>query len=69
VTIRAGSKTVRVRQFERRLRSGTVLEIYVTKPGFVGKHTRFRFTSNRTPLRTDRCADTPGGRPHSCPGP
>jgi hypothetical protein len=67
LAIRAGSKIVRVRQFERRLRGGTVLKIYVTKPGFVGKYTRFRFMSHRVPLRADRCANTPGAQPSSCP--
>ncbi|MGI9096970.1 MAG: hypothetical protein ACR2H2_00460 [Solirubrobacteraceae bacterium] len=67
LTIRAGKKIVRVRQFERRLRGGTVLKIYVTKPGFIGKYTRFRFLNNRVPLRADRCARTPGAQPRNCP--
>ena len=67
LAIRAGKKVVRVRQFERRLRGGTVLKIYVTKPGFVGKYTRFRFMSKRVPLRADRCANTPGTQPRDCP--
>jgi hypothetical protein len=67
LAVRAGKKLVRVRQFERRLRAGTVLKIYVTKPGFMGKYTRFRFLSNRVPLRADRCAKTPGAQPRNCP--
>jgi hypothetical protein len=66
--IRSYNAIVRVRPFERRLRGGTVLSIYVTKPGFIGKFTRFRFLSNRVPLRVDRCATTPGSGPHRCPG-
>jgi len=67
VVIKAGRAIVRVRRFEKRLRSGTVLKIYVTKPGFVGKYTRFRLLRNRLPQRADRCVTRPGTRPHSCP--
>lgn len=67
VVIKAGRALVRARQFERRLRNGTVLKIYVTKPGFVGKYTRFRLLRNRLPLRADRCVTRPGTRPRSCP--
>ncbi|MDX6721363.1 MAG: hypothetical protein QOJ63_3617 [Solirubrobacteraceae bacterium] len=67
VAIRLGGTSVRLRQFERRLRGGSTLKIYVTKPGFIGKYTRFRFKSNRAPLRLDRCALSPGTQPHSCP--
>jgi hypothetical protein len=67
VKILAGRRVVRVRQFERRLRGGTVLTIYVTKPGFIGKYTRFRIMNGRAPLRVDRCARTPGSRARACP--
>jgi hypothetical protein len=67
LTTRANGGTVRLRRFERRLRGGSSLKIYVTKPGFVGKYTRFRFKANRAPLRVDRCALSPGTQPHSCP--
>lgn len=67
VAINAGRKLVRVRRFEKRLRGGTILKIYVTKPGFVGKYTRFRFLRNRAPLRVDRCATKPGIKPKLCP--
>jgi hypothetical protein len=67
VAVKAGRKLVRVRQFERRLRGGTVLKIYVTKPGFLGKYTRFRFQNKQAPLRSDRCASTPGTKPRLCP--
>ena len=67
VVITAGKAVVRARQFEKRLRSGTILKIYVTKPGYMGKYTRFRLLRNRPPLRADRCATRPGTRPRSCP--
>jgi hypothetical protein len=67
VAVTAGRKAVRVRRFERRLRAGTVLRIYVTKSGFVGKYTRFQIRRGRSPLRTDLCAQTPGATPRRCP--
>jgi hypothetical protein len=67
VVIKAGRALVRVRQFEKRLRNGTVLKIYVTQPGFVGKYTRFRLLRNRLPMRADRCVTRPGTRPRACP--
>ncbi|MDP8908519.1 MAG: hypothetical protein M3N47_05225, partial [Chloroflexota bacterium] len=49
------TRTVRFRAFERRqLRVGTILRIYVTKPGFVGKYTRFKIRRRGAPLRSDR---------------
>lgn len=48
--------TTRIRSFERRLRSGTVLRIFVTKAGFVGKYTRFTIRKRKAPLRSDACA-------------
>ena len=67
VAVNAGLRLVRVRQFERRLRGGTILKVYVTKPGFIGKYTRFRFVNRRPPSRIDRCAVTPGTDPRNCP--
>jgi len=58
---------VRARRFERRLRAGTTLRIYVTKPGFTGKYTRFKIRSRRSPMRTDRCARSAGRKPVACP--
>ncbi|MGH2899923.1 MAG: hypothetical protein ACRDMZ_14710, partial [Solirubrobacteraceae bacterium] len=66
-TVTAGRRLVRARRFERRLRGGTILKVYVTKPGYVGKYTRFRFVRNRVPLRTDRCALKAGTKPRPCP--
>jgi hypothetical protein len=67
VAVVAGRKTVRVRRFERRLRAGTVLRIYVTKTGFIGKFTQFRIVKGRPPARVDRCARTAGSAPRRCP--
>jgi hypothetical protein len=67
LAVTASRKAVRVRRFERRLRAGTVLRIYVTKSGFVGKYTRFQIRRSRSPLRTDLCAQTAGATPRRCP--
>jgi hypothetical protein len=61
-----GTRTVRVRAFERTVRPVIVLRVYVTKPGFVGKYTRFRFRRGGLPLRTDGCASI-AGRSRPCP--
>lgn len=62
------SGAVRVRRFERRLRAGSTLVIYVTKSGFTGKYTRFRIrTGGRSPSRFDGCARFTGQKPVPCP--
>jgi Bacterial Ig-like domain len=52
--------------FERPLRFGLSLEILVSKPGLIGKYTRFSVRRGRLPERTDTCLD-PHGRPLVCP--
>lgn len=51
-----GSRVVRFRPFERSMRVGTILRIFVTKPGFVGKYTRFTIRRRAAPARSDACA-------------
>ena len=46
----------RVRVFERRMKSGTVVRIFVTKAGFIGKYTRFTIRRKKAPLRADACS-------------
>jgi hypothetical protein len=58
---------VRARAYERRLRAGTTLTIYVTKAGFTGKYTRFRIWRKKAPTRLDRCARVAGGPAVPCP--
>jgi hypothetical protein len=59
--------SVRIRRFQRRLRAGTVLVVLVTKPGFVGKYTRFRIRRGRPPLRTDLCVQPGATTGSDCP--
>jgi len=67
VVMRTSGRIVRVRRLERRLRIGTVLRIYVTKTGFVGKYTRIRFGRTGLLSRIDSCASTAGRAPRPCP--
>jgi hypothetical protein len=59
--------SVRIRRFQRRLRARTRLEILVTKPGFVGKYTRFRIRKRRPPLRIDLCIQPGATTGSACP--
>ncbi len=58
----ATQAVLRVRRFERRsLRAGTLIRVFVTKPGTIGKYTRFQTRNRKPPSRTDRCL-MPGSR-------
>ena len=60
--------SVRFRRLQRRLRAGTVIEIFAGSPGTVGKYTRFRIRRGRAPARVDSCfVAGSGGRPTRCP--
>lgn len=59
---------LRLRGHERFYPDGTILQVYIWKPGEVGKYTRFRIRKKVAPVRTDRCL-YPGGKwPGRCPG-
>jgi PKD domain len=62
------SRLVRIRRFRHHtLRPGAVVQIWVTKPGRIGKYTRFRIRRGKPPARVDRCV-MPGARlPAPCP--
>jgi plastocyanin len=62
------ARPVRFRRFERRLRVGTVLEIFVSRPGRIGKYTRFVIRGGAAPLRRDSCVRAGAVRPSRCPG-
>lgn len=57
---------VRLRRFERRLRAGITLEIFVRKPGRIGKYTRFVIRAGKPPARLDRCLVPGRERPAPC---
>ena len=62
--VRRGGK-VRIRAFERNLRSGTRLLIYVMQKGRIGKYTRFTIRAGKSPARKDLCVT--GSKATRCP--
>jgi hypothetical protein len=58
---------VRLRRFEHRLPAGTRLEIAVTRPGWIGKHTTLWIRRGRPPARRDSCLLPGATRPTPCP--
>ena len=58
---------VRLRAFERRLRAGTRIGIFVRKSGTIGKYTRFRIRAGAPPKRVDLCLYPGRTRPAPCP--
>jgi hypothetical protein len=55
-------------RFERRvLRASTILKVLVTKPGTIGKYSRFVMRRRRPPKRTDRCVSFGTTLPIPCP--
>jgi hypothetical protein len=59
---------VRFHGFERSLRPGTRLAIFVRRGAEIGKYTRFAIQAGARPLRTDRCLLPGQRRPVRCPG-
>jgi hypothetical protein len=64
---KASSVLLAFRRFQRSLPAGVVLEIRVTKPGEIGKYTRFAIRRQQLPVRTDACLGPTDPRPISCP--
>ena len=61
-------QTVRVRRFARRtLRPGAVVQVWVTRPGEIGKYTRLRIRKGKRPTRVDRCLMPGSKKPTPCP--
>ena len=61
----AGVLTVR-RMYGRVLPAKTVLQVFVTRAGAIGRYTRFRVRSGKPPARLDRCLVSASRRPVSC---
>jgi hypothetical protein len=64
---KGGVVRVELRRFERLLGAGAVLEIRVSKPGQIGKYTRFKIRRSGLPERSDSCLSPTGARPMRCP--
>lgn len=59
----------RFRSFHRRLLAGTVLELWITRPGSVGKYTRLAVRRGEEPARDDGCLAPDTRSPQVCPSP
>jgi PKD repeat protein len=64
---KVGAAPLAFRRFERSLRAGVILEIRVSKPGEIGKYTRYAVRRGRLPLRVDTCLAPTGVKPMACP--
>lgn len=60
-------QNTRMPEFERNLRSGTVLTITLTRSGYVGKRTVFKIRRGKAPLRSDQCLSAATGKRQKCP--
>jgi chitodextrinase len=60
------TRLMRFHRFERRLRAGARLELFVRKAGLIGKYTRFRIRAGEAPARVDRCLLPGRRRPVRC---
>jgi PKD repeat protein len=69
VQIGARERTVRFRRTERQLLyAGTLLQVFVTRPGAIGRYVSFRIRPDRrSPRRLNRCLRPGGMRPFPCP--
>jgi len=63
----AATVAVAFRSFERSLRAGLTLRVLVTKPGEIGKYTRFTIRRDRLPARVDSCLLPSEPNPIACP--
>jgi PKD repeat protein len=61
------TRLARFARFERRLRAGVRLELFVRRAGRIGKYTRFLIRGGAPPKRVDRCLFPGSRRPERCP--
>jgi hypothetical protein len=64
---KAATVLITFRRFERSLRTGAVLDVWVSNAGKIGKFTRFVIRRNKPPTRTDMCLNPAGVTPLVCP--
>jgi hypothetical protein len=62
-----GTVLITFRRFEHALRARVILRIRVSKPGEIGKYTRFIVRRRLLPERLDTCLDPGGFKPMACP--
>ncbi len=63
----SATRLARLHRFERRLAAGTTLELFVRKPGKIGKYTRFVIRAGTPPKRVDLCLFPTRRSPGRCP--
>jgi len=63
------ARLVRLRRAQGFYRSGSRIEVRVTRPGYVGKYTIITVRAGTAPTRKDRCLRPGGQRPIRCPSP
>ena len=62
------TRLLRIRSLEGRLlRPGVKLRLFVTRPGAIGKYTRFEIRRRKSPTRADMCLVPGSGRPLPAP--
>lgn len=61
------SKTYRINALRGAYRAGAVIEIRVTRSGWVGKYTRMRVHRGKAPSRRDLCLYPSSAKPRACP--
>jgi len=64
---KSGAVLLAFRSFEHFLRAGIILEIRVSKPGEIGKYTRFAIRRGKLPVRVDSCLRSSDPKPIACP--
>jgi hypothetical protein len=66
--VKVARAPVRLRTLEHRsLKPGTIIEVYITAPGRIGKYTRFKVRANAAPARSDLCLQPGHKTPMTCP--
>ena len=64
---RTKGRTVRFRGYERFLRAGVRLEIFIRKGDTIGRYTRYTIRAGKGPRSVDRCLYPGVKRPRACP--
>jgi chitodextrinase len=67
MTTTSAARVVRLHRFERRLRAGIRLELFVRRGDRIGKYTRFLIRAGAPPKRVDLCLFPTRRTPGRCP--
>ena len=67
VATTSATRLVRFRRFERRLRAGIRLKLFVRQDGRIGKYTSFLIRAGAPPKRVDMCLFPASRTPRRCP--